>query len=97
MPLALFAILFVQSARREDGNMTDFDDYLTKTNAIGYICVAAGCGRPTAEKALRELQAAGRITLVKPAFTHAYLITRADMDSVIAYIRQGLKATEASG
>jgi len=75
--------------------MPDFDDYLTKTNAIGYICVAAGCGHPTAEKAVRELQAAGRITLVKPAFTHAHLLSRADMDSVIAYIRQGIEA--ASG
>jgi hypothetical protein len=68
--------------------MADLEDYLAKTTAIGVICAAANCSRPTAEKALWELEAAGRIKLVKASFSHSMLLSRADMDTIIAYIRQ---------
>ncbi len=73
--------------------MSELDNYLTKTNAIGVICADAGCSRPQAEKALRELQDAGRIKVIKTTFSRAFLISRADVDVVIAYIRQGAQAS----
>jgi len=67
--------------------MSDLDNLVTKTNALGIISATAGCGRPRAEKALKELQDAGSITLVRAAFSHAALISREDIQKVIDYLK----------
>ena len=72
----------------------NLNNYLTKTNATGIICAAIGCSRPRAEKAMRELQDAGRITLTKVAFSHAILISREDIEVVIKYLRHELPESD---
>jgi hypothetical protein len=67
--------------------MERLDNYYTKTTAIGIVCAEAGCGRPTAEKALKELAEAGTITFVKPAFSHAQLISKDDVAKIVSHIK----------
>jgi hypothetical protein len=61
------------------------DGLMTKTNAISYIGLQTGYGRPFIEKAIQRLQDAGRIT--PTVFPHTILYTRDDVELVIKVLK----------
>ncbi len=67
--------------------MEPLDNYYTKSTAVGVICAEVSVGRPAVERAFKELQEAGRITFVRPPFSHAMLISRTDVETVKQYIK----------
>jgi hypothetical protein len=65
--------------------MNPQDNHLTKGNAIAYIAMQVGCGRPRVERALKQLADEGRI---HPAtFPYAILYSPADVELVIKVLK----------
>jgi hypothetical protein len=63
------------------------ENYLTKTNAIAYISMQTGYGRPIIERTMKQLQDAGRIQLLSPSFARAILISKDDVEIVISVLK----------
>jgi glycerol-3-phosphate O-acyltransferase len=62
-------------------------DPITKMNAVSLISLATGRGRLYIEKLLKEMQAEGHIQFTKAPYSNAQLISRADIEKVIAAIK----------
>jgi hypothetical protein len=62
-------------------------EYVTKGTAIGIICSEVGVGRPTAEKALKELQASGAVNFITAGTAHMQLIARTEVEKVVEYLK----------
>ena len=86
-PLAGYTVEDNSMGKREEMEQS----YLTKSAALGVISAEAGCGRPTAEKAIKELQASGEIAILQAGSSHTQLIARADVAKVVAHIKSKQK------
>ena len=69
--------------------MNPLDEYTTKTNAVSYICMQSGYGRPSVERTLKQLQEAGRIH--PTVLSHATLFSRADIELVIKVLKREIE------
>jgi len=65
--------------------MGPLEEYTTKTNAVSYICMRTGNGRPTVERALKQLTDEGRIH--PAAFPHATMYSPQDIELVIRVLK----------
>ncbi len=61
------------------------EDYLSKMNAVAYIAIKTGVGRPTAERTLRRLQDEGRIHPV--SFPNTTLYSPDDIELAIRVLK----------
>jgi hypothetical protein len=69
--------------------MNPLDEFTTKTNAVSYICMQTGYGRPSVERALKQLQEAGRIH--PTTLPHATLLSRADIELIIKVLKKEIE------
>jgi hypothetical protein len=65
---------------------------ITKLNAISLICMETGRGRHYVEQKLKAMTEAGLIVMEKSTYTTAILISREDLDKVIATIKAETEA-----
>ncbi len=65
--------------------MKPLEDYMPKGNAIAYISMQTGYGRPTIERTMQRLQDEGRITPNKVAYV--VLFSTADIDLIIRVLK----------
>jgi len=65
--------------------MKPLEDYMPKGNAIAYISMQTGYGRPTIERTMQRLQDDGRITPNKVAYV--VLFSTADIDLIIRVLK----------
>lgn len=64
--------------------------YVTKTQAVILVSIETGRGRRIIETIVDKLTQEGRITIERdPIDTRALRISRADVDKVVAYIKNG--------
>jgi len=66
----------------------------TKMNAIALISMATGRGRKTIEGFLKQMTDAGLIHPVKMPYANAILYSQADIEAVIAAIKQEAAAQD---
>jgi hypothetical protein len=71
---------------RLDRNMTE-EEYLTKSQAEAIIGMETGAGRVIIQRALDTLIAQGRITFEPGLDGRSRIISRSDVNIVIAYIK----------
>jgi hypothetical protein len=65
--------------------MKPLEDYMPKGNAIAYISMQTGYGRPTIERTMQRLQDEGRITPNKVAYV--VLFSTADIELIIRVLK----------
>jgi hypothetical protein len=61
------------------------EDYLAKMNAIAYISMRTGFGRPRVEKALKRLKDEGRIHPI--AYPNTILYSPSDIELIIKVLK----------
>jgi len=71
----------------ERWRMNPLAGYLPKMNAVAYISIQTGAGRPTVERMIHRLQDEGRITPVTTNFSRAILYSPEDIELVIRVLK----------